>query len=246
VQKGAIVANEGPGDVTTYLPIPPAELLNGLKSEFDTRREEALSKLEGLVAPSSREQVYQLNTVAQVLERARSMIAGAREIVLFDLFPGAYEMLADDLEAARGRGVVVAGLVYDDAHKGPTSVPVRKEVLEQADGWPGWVLVLIVDGAEQLIAHISRDRRRLLNGVWSDSAFLSSVYHSALSSEIRLVSMGELDDDLKHISLMRFVPLGMRSFIAKEQPTKEPVEAGPASAKSPSRKTRAGKGAKVF
>lgn len=217
-QKGAVIVSDEIGEATAYYCVPPAELLASLEQAFETKRNAALDALNGLHKPAPEEHIYQLQTVAQVFDRARNMFETAKEIVLFDFFPGIYEMFEDNILAARERGVTVAGITYDRAHASLTT-PYNGEVVSVlADLWPGLGLIVVADGAQELIAQISKDKQSLLNGVWSDSVFLSCTYHSALAAEIRLTAM-RLDpsDPLKILSLMRARPPGLRTILGTGQ-----------------------------
>lgn len=213
-QKGAVIVSEGLGEAKTYRPVAPQELMAGLDQSFQSRRELALKSLEEMERPAQEEHVYQLQTVPQVLERARAMFTEAREIILFDLFPGVYEMLSDSIDAARARGILVAGVTYDAAHASPTTPYNEEGASVLANMWPGLGLIVIVDGTQQLMAQISRDKTALMNGIWSDSPFLSATYHSALAAEIRLTAMRQdPSDPLRNISLFRAKPPGLRALL---------------------------------
>lgn len=213
--KGAIVSQTRAGETATYIPMPPQELLAGLKQVYDEHHDRAWQALNSLHQPALEEHVYRLTTVSQVVERGRSMIRAASEILVFDFSPAVYDMFDTELADVRGRGVVVAGLVYSAEQTTPTQPCVRANVMAGQEAWPALWLTLVVDGEQQLLAQISRDKNRLFNGMWTDSAFLSCAYHDALACEVRLVALGiELDDDLKHISLYRFKPRGWRAMEA--------------------------------
>jgi sugar-specific transcriptional regulator TrmB len=215
-QKGGVIVSEGAGDAKTYAAVPAEELMASLAQNFDERREAALDCLRGLQRPASEEHVYQLQSVSQVLERARAMFAAAQEIVLFDFFPGIYELMESSILAARERGVLVAGIVYDAAHASPNTPFNGEAATVVANLWPGLGLIVVADGEQKLIAQISKDQQTLLNGVWSDSIFLSATYHSALAAEIRLTAM-RLDpsDPLRHIALFQSRPPGLREVLAR-------------------------------
>lgn len=217
-QKGGVIVSEGMGDAKTYAAVPAEELMASLAQSFEDRKEAALDCLRGLQKPASEEHVYQLQSVSQALERARAMFAAAKEIVLFDFFPGIYELMEPCILAARERGVLVAGIVYDEAHASPTT-PFNGEASKVVSSlWPGLGLIVVADGAEKLMVQISKDRQTLLNGVWSDSVFLSATYHSALAAEIRLTAM-RLDpgDPLRHIALFQSRPPGLREVLQRTQ-----------------------------
>ena len=215
-QKGGVIVSEGSGETKTYSPVPAKELVASLAEGFDAKRQAALGALQGLQKPASVEHVYQPQTVSQVIGRARAMFAAAQEIVLFDFFPGIYEIMEPSIIEARERGVVVAGITYSPDHNSPTT-PYNAEAMSVISSlWPGLGLIVVADGEQQLIAQISKDKQRLLNGIWSDSAFLSATYHSALAAEIRLTALRvDASDPLKSISLFGAKPPGLRAVLAR-------------------------------
>jgi sugar-specific transcriptional regulator TrmB len=209
-QKGAVVASETQGDATAYSPVPPIELMTSIGRSFEARRSHALDVLKQVYTRPSGERVFQLRTAAQVFEHARSMLERAQKIVLFDLFPELYSALEPDIDAARRRGVRVIGITYDEGFVGPHTVFNDESAPYLAELWPGLGLILVADGEQELIAQLSRDMTGLLNGIWSDSPFLSCAYHSALAAEIRsIVIRQEACDRLKEISLVASQPLGL-------------------------------------
>ncbi|RYY08145.1 MAG: TrmB family transcriptional regulator [Alphaproteobacteria bacterium] len=213
--KGAVVSQARAGETSTYIPIPPRELLSGLKQVYDAHHDRAWQVLNSLHQPAVEEHVYRLSTVSQVVERGRSMIRAASEILVFDFSPAVYDLFETELADARARGVVVAGLVYSPEQTSPTQPCVRANVMAGQEAWPALWLTHVVDGEQELMAQLSRDKSRLFNGMWTDSAFLSCAYHDALACEVRLVALGiELDDELKYISLYRFKPPGWRTMEA--------------------------------
>jgi sugar-specific transcriptional regulator TrmB len=212
-QKGAVLAAVS-GDSVTYAPVPPADLFAALKRDFEGRHGEAFEMLSAVYRPKRSENFFQLQQVQHVVERARSMIADAKEIVLFDVFPAVFDLFAADLEAARARGVVVAGLCYREEHESPT-VPFNRDAAQLVgELWPGLGILLVIDGAQQLLAQISLDMNHVLNGIWSDSIFQSCVFHSYVAAQIRLVAQRrDPSDKLNHLSLQSARPPGLRMLM---------------------------------
>lgn len=218
-QKGAVLVDEG--DARSYRAVPPSELLAALGRGFETRRAEAQSALEALYAPPADDRIYQLKTPAQVYERARAMIEGAGEIILFDLFPGPFEALSALLTAAAERAKV-AGMVYAEA-----AAPGVTTVLSPSDAfvrerWPGAQLSLVADGREHLEVLLSADGAGVRHGVWSDSVYLACMKHSGLAAEIQLsaATRGEAED-LRAISLLRSYPPGLRTLVGPRDASEE-------------------------
>lgn len=225
-QKGAVLADDSDGRV--YRAVAPAELLAGLERQFESRREEALGALAAIQTEADDDRIYHLKTVDQVLARARRMIADAREILLFDCFPAPFEALRGDLRAVAERGVRVAGIVYDDVAEPAFDTvrsPPRPGIIER---WPGDELSVVADASEYLLALLARDGRQVLHAVWSNGAYLSSLQHSGMASEIRLCALMPDDRDaLAEIALLRAYPPGLRKLVGDDAPA---VEAGEKSA----------------
>lgn len=215
-QRGAVMVDDG--EAKTYRATPPAELLNGLQRAFESSRREALAALAALKTPAADDRIYQLKAPGLVYERAASMIAAAREVLLFDLFPEPLALLAPLLKAAHARGVAVAGLAYADAPDFPFPVALARYRALVPARWPGTQLSLVVDAREHLVALLSPDGQAVPHGVWSDSVYLACLQHSGLSAEIRLSlrEPGE-GDPLEDLSLLRANPPGLRALIGPKE-----------------------------
>lgn len=214
-QKAAVLVDET--EPRTFRAARPAELLAVLGGTFAARQGEAERKLAGLAQPPADDRLYQIGDPAQVLERARTMLAEAREIVLFDLFDAPLKALGPELEACAARGVTVAGLVYGPAE------PLAGVTLCRAAGagvarerWPGLQLSLVVDAAEHLVALMAPGLTGVHRAIWSDSAYLSCLQHSGLSAEIRLTALSVADEPLAGLSLLGAAPRGLKTLIGPE------------------------------
>jgi sugar-specific transcriptional regulator TrmB len=212
IRKGAAVSDET--EPKTYRAIDPAELFAGLRQSFDAEARQAVAALSAMHSPVEEDRLYRLKSVSQALLRARTLIEGARRILLFDLFPEPHAMLRDALTAATRRGVTVAGLVYEAPTDSPyTQVPSASAGFV-AEHWPGQQLSLVVDGQEVLLGLLARDAEELLQGLWSDSAYLACLHHSGLSAEIRLAARaGSGNDPLEHLSLLTSRPQGLQRLL---------------------------------
>jgi sugar-specific transcriptional regulator TrmB len=211
-QRGAVMVDDG--ETKTYRATPPAELLGALQHAFDASRQEAQAALAALHAPAGDDRIYQLKVPAQVYERAESMIAAAREILLFDLFPEPLARLAPLLARAHGRGVAVAGLVYGETPELPFPVAAARSRVVVAGRWPGLQLTLVADASEHLVALLSPDGLAARHGVWSDSAYLACLQHSGLAAEIQLQTASPgASDPFGGLSLLSAYPPGLRALI---------------------------------
>ena len=210
-QKGAVFAQESKSETTSYIPVPPAQLLAGLKRTFVQSQEETLALLENVREPALDTIVSQLRSVPLVLDRARAMLMAASEIVVFDCMPRIYDLLRTEIDDARARGVEVVGLVYraEDARPG---APFASEVAQGIEErWPGHGLILVTDATEQLIALLTRDMNEVFNAAYSDSPFLSCILHNTLVADIRLTALcGDLSNPDAALEIARLRPMGIR------------------------------------
>ena len=214
-ERGALIVE----DTRTRLcrAMPPEELLASLERQFQSQKEAAVEQLSQLGRPEGDERVYQLETVAQTLERARLMLARAREIVLLDIFPMPLAALKDDLEAAARRGVRVAIQCYE-AIDIPGVWAVRSELppaLRKA--WPGQQLSLVVDAQEHLLALFSKDGKHIHQAIWSENLWLSCMQHNHVACELMLTAQDarqpeRLRTAFRRISLLRAAPPGLKAL----------------------------------
>lgn len=217
VQKGAAMVDESDGKC--FRAVPPAELLAALGSAFEARRAAAAAALERFALPAEDDRIYQLKSSEQVMQRALAMIEGAREIVLFDLFPEPFEALRPALECSARNGVVVAGITYGSIAGAPAPFIVARGADYVARRWPGRQVMIVADAREHLAALLSRDGASVLHGTWSDSAWLACIHHNGLACELRLLSsstLADARDPLARLSLINSAPPGLRSLITPE------------------------------
>jgi len=223
-QRGAVQVDEG--DNRLVRAVPPEELLAQLDRRFQEQRSGALSALADLKRDAADDRVYALKSAAQVLERARTMLASARGIVLADLFPRVVDALAGDLVRAAARGVRIAVKVYAPAElDGVESIP-DPESSRAFERWPGQQLSVVADAEEHLLALFSDDLAEVHQAVWSRSTFLSCLHHNHLAME-HLVTLysGVRSDSLeaadaafrKHLDLtvLQARPLGLDRLRAR-------------------------------
>jgi len=211
-QKNAVLIDDGA--TKSYRPVAPDELLDALESGFVKRRKAAKAALERLHAPEPSDKIFQLRNVTQAMARARRMIADARAVVLFDLFPAPLAALRADLAAAAASGVQVGGVVYEP--KPPREFLCLPSQGQQRtpDNWPGSQLTLVVDARQFLVALFSHDGSELLHAFWSDSAYLSCIQHSGLGCELRLSALGLRNKDpLAKLALLPLMPPGLKDLI---------------------------------
>lgn len=214
-QKGAVMVDESDGK--SFRAVPPAELLAALAASFEDRRRAAAAVLERLGRPAEDDRIYLLKSAEQVMQRARAMIDGAREIVIFDLFPEPFGALLPALARAVERGVMVGGITYGSAAATPTSFVVVRGPDHIVRSWPGLQVTIVADAREHLAALLSHDGESVMHGTWSDSAWLACIHHNGLACEMRLLSIpASGHDPLAKFSLINSAPPGLRTLLGPE------------------------------
>jgi HTH-type transcriptional regulator, sugar sensing transcriptional regulator len=182
-QKGAVILDDG--DRRQCRAVPPEQLLVALERRFREDAERARAALASLRPAGGDDRVYQVRNVEQVLERARSMLAGTRTLALLDVFPAPLGRLHEALEGAARRVRVVAKVYAEAAVKGVELVRAEEPDRVRA-AWPGQHLSLVCDAEEHLIALFSEDLATVYQAIWSRSTFLSCMHHNHLAHEILL------------------------------------------------------------
>lgn len=214
--KGAVWVEEGENRICRA--VAPDELLARISRNFEETKARAVAALAEIHQPDGDDRIYQIRSLEAVLERARTMLAGAERIVLADVFPGLAEVLRDDLVGAAERGVEVAVKLYR-----PEELPGVRVVLEPGGNtpakWPGVQLSLVADAKEHLLALVDHDLGSVRQAVWSESPFLSCMHHNHVASEILFTlyeGVGplpfpsqEIVEDAMGITLLRSGPPGL-------------------------------------
>jgi sugar-specific transcriptional regulator TrmB len=185
--KGAVLVDEGSSRLCRA--VPAEELLAQLERSFQRRRQEAANALATLRAAPDDDRVYQLQSVEQVFERCRRMLEGCEQVAILDVFPKPLEELRESVEAAARRGVRVLVKAYEPVVLSGAEVAVHPQGRLTLRRWPGQWLNVVTDGREHLLAFLTSDARGLHQAVWSGSAYLSWVYHSAVGAEMILAGL---------------------------------------------------------
>ena len=209
-RKGAILIDEA--EPRTFRALSAEQLMRSLEKGFRRKKDDALKKLRDARPGVLDDHFYSLRSVEQVYDRARAMLAAAREIVLFDLFPRPLLLLREALEETAQRGVSTAGIGYGTVAKGKVQVwshpwhSVPKV-------WPGQQVTIIADARECLIALLSHDGEEVRHALWTDSVYLSCLHHSGLACEIQVAERErEPDDPIVKLGLLAKPPLGLRTL----------------------------------
>ena len=192
--KGAVLVEEAENRLCRAVPVE--ELLSRLERTFAKKRERASQALTALKEPVGDDRIYQIRSREQVLERCRTMLARCKVVALVDAFPQPLEELRPAIEEAARRKIRLGVKAYR-----PIEIP-GVEVLVDPKGdrtiasWPGQWVNLVADGHEHLISFLTPDGLGVNQAIWSGSAYLSWVYHSALCAEITFAAIiGDLEQN---------------------------------------------------
>jgi HTH-type transcriptional regulator, sugar sensing transcriptional regulator len=180
--KGAVVVDQG--ETRLSRAVPSEELLKRLERDYARKAAQARDVLEALKPAPADGRVYQLRSIEQVFERCRSMLSRAKTLIVADLFPDPLAALKPDIEAAAGRGVSAIVKVFGPAEvQGAKLVwnPRGPELVEQ---YPGQWAIVVIDGAELLIAAVDSQRRTVHQAIWTESPTLSWIVHTSLTAEM--------------------------------------------------------------
>jgi len=210
--KGAVVVDAGATQL--WRAVAVGEFMDLLENRFLRGKRAVIDALKHMEPTPPDSLVYQLRTVEQVYERARKMLASAKEMVFLDLDPKPYALLRKDIQAAVKRGVKVALLVCE-----PVKLPGAR-VVQYFEGYhieeriQVYQLVVSIDCREFLISSLSRAEDRVMQACWSASPFMSWVVSTYLKMNIlaedfvTLIEGGASGKELKasYKSYYRYLP----------------------------------------
>lgn len=180
--KGAVVVEIG--NTHMWRAVPAREFLEIMERRFLAGKREAADALKHVDAAPPDNLVYQLKTVEQVYQRARTLLRSSRRAVLVDVDPEPYEMIRADILAAIKRKTRVA-LICPEALKLPGArISTYFSGYKILTRFPAHQMVVAADGREFLISSLSKDGRRVIQACWSASPFLSWVVWTYLKMNI--------------------------------------------------------------
>ncbi len=178
-EKGAVLIEDG--DSSRYRAVPAKELLSQFTRTFERQRDDAREILEKIDIADEDRGVYRLTDYAQVIQRAREMLARATQVALVTSFPIPLAQITPDLETAAARGVDIGVKIYVEAEIRGVDIIMSTTPQVWLDQMPGEELTLTIDAEEHLIAHF--DGEYVLQAIWSASPFLSSNVHNGMALE---------------------------------------------------------------
>jgi predicted transcriptional regulator len=108
-ERGAVLRIDSPMG-TRYSPVPPTELLAGLKQRFQGAMDSASEALCTMATPTSRDSILNLTGYEVMLDHARSLINTAQQGILISIWPEEARQLNETLQHAKNRGVRIITL----------------------------------------------------------------------------------------------------------------------------------------
>ncbi len=156
VSKG-IVQSVRRDSTTQYVCISADELLDRLRREFDEPLDYLERTLPLLAVFEPAAEVLTVLGLDAIRENARFVVRDASEEIYVSVWADDVGFLADQLAAARERGVRIFGMLYgDDPPQDAGSWFSHSYRQIVSDRIAGRMLTLAVDGSEALMAHIPR------------------------------------------------------------------------------------------
>lgn len=191
VRKGA-AAVDGTGRSRIYAAVPIGEHLERVKQDIEATRRELDQELSDLGSSTVAEGIYKLTGAEQVYARVRAMLAGAKSVVLLDIWPTPLEAIRSDVEAACRRGVKVLIKAYT-----PVQVDCCEVIAPQSDAphlavWKGDWLNIVVDCREFVLALLKKEGGGVYEALWSRNSYLALLTHNWVMSEQAMTRMGDL------------------------------------------------------
>lgn len=191
-RQGAVVVQEG--ETKLYAAVPGAEFMRHLERRYLNQTRQAQTSLQSLKPELNYGGIFQLQSAALVLERAKAMLNRCEKVVILDCFPEVVNALRSEIEKAAERGVWVRLQVYQpDEIQGIEVVlsPFSETVLQH---WPGQQLNVVIDSREVLLAFLDHSLSRVYQAVWSDSRYLAFIVHLGLHHEYNMQHLITLRD----------------------------------------------------
>jgi sugar-specific transcriptional regulator TrmB len=181
-RKGAVVVDDG--GTRQCRAVPAKEFLVRLERDFVRHRRDAEATLERLPSPGDDAGIYRLRSAAQVFERCRRLFAEAKRVIHADVFPDPLEELRDDIAGAAVRGVQVVIKTYRPVEINGVEILVEPEAAKALERWPGQWVDIAIDGSRYVMAFLSLDSRKVIQGVSSASPGLSYIHFDRLAYEL--------------------------------------------------------------
>ena len=138
------------GKPTTYLPVPPEELLDRIEKTYQSTINELRAELPNYSVESI-EPVHNLRGEAAIFNHARQMIENARETIMLEMWSDDQKFLEPALRDANDRGVKIAVVGYNNVSYDFCTVYEHDLADDIEDTLGGRWILLTVDATEGLV-----------------------------------------------------------------------------------------------
>lgn len=197
-KKSAIAIQ--PGRRQLLSAIPPEEFLGRLRKKYDNLFTKAEVGLASVQRQPKDVQLYVLEDVEAVVQRARTMLQSAKSFVLVDAFPNILAKLEPDLRKLNKRKLNFFLQTYTPTSIHATSLVMAGDAERILAQWACEFLVIVIDGKEVLLALCHQDMSAVIQAYWSNSLFLACMQHAGFLREHLFHQLQQLMNS-KHSSL---------------------------------------------
>ncbi|MFO7710099.1 MAG: helix-turn-helix domain-containing protein [Desulfobacterales bacterium] len=104
LEKRGLVGQVGKG---MYVPLPPAELINRLRHQFENKLSLLNEQINRLTDNADHEHLWLIKGYSQIIAKARDMIGSSKTEIYIRVFPPEGMLINNDLARAEQRGVAV-------------------------------------------------------------------------------------------------------------------------------------------
>jgi len=202
-RKGAVLIEEGARRLCRA--VPAAEFLRQIKRTFNEKAKEAEKSLVMLKGHTRDEGVYQLQSAAQVVERARIILDRCKSIAVIDAFPQPFELIRPSVEKAIKRGVKVFIEAYEPMEIRGAKIAFCEDNRIILNTWSRQQLNVVADGKELVLSLMSQDLSKIYQAMWSQSLYLSCMMHIGNLQEHTLIQLLAVKDDRDALTKMRTI-----------------------------------------
>jgi HTH-type transcriptional regulator, sugar sensing transcriptional regulator len=182
------LALEQTGERKTYRATPFPEIVDALRADLESRTELAAAEVGRIAAVAADDwALYHVSTYEHAIGKASALFDDATTSILIDAPAAIVEEFRAPLERAAARGVAVLIKSYTDAGIRGATNAFSDESARTYDRWLVDWLNVVVDASNTIIVYFARDAEHsVLQGVWTESPYLSWTLHSTLFSEITM------------------------------------------------------------
>lgn len=201
LKKGAVILNYVDRD-KRFTPVPVQEFTKRMRSEIDARAKLVEDELREFDAIPQDSGIYRLENEEQLFEKINSMLDGAVSTVLLTADTNFIRRLERPVSAAAGRGVRVLVLTFDRDLAIADCEMLRLIPKCGENAWPGYWIVLDVDGIQHVIAFFEH-MDTLSHAIWCNDQYVSFWMHFGMLADFTLMTFFNQTADGDEISVVK-------------------------------------------